>query len=198
MKSAGHVLSLSLFFFFFFFDQILNKPFHARARTAHMTQDIRLYINSPGGSVTAGMGIYDAMQLCRADVSTVCFGLAASMGAMLLCSGAPGKRYAMPNARIMIHQPLGGAQGTAIDMEIQAREILYHKANLNTIMSYHSGQSYRQIEIDTDRDFFMSPLEAKEYGLIDGVIGGDDAGLKLKGSTKKYASDCHCDTFCLV
>ena len=150
------------------------------------TSDIRLYINSPGGSVTAGMGIYDAMQLCRADVSTVCFGLAASMGAMLLCSGAAGKRYAMPNARIMIHQPLGGGQGTTTDMEIQAREILYHKANLNTIMSYHTGQSYMTIEEDTDRDFFMSPLEAKEYGLIDGVIGGDDAGLKLKGSTKKF------------
>ena len=150
------------------------------------TSDIRLYINSPGGSVTAGMGIYDAMQLCRADVSTVCFGLAASMGAMLLCSGAAGKRYAMPNARIMIHQPLGGAQGTTTDMEIQAREILYHKANLNTIMSYHTGQSYMAIEEDTDRDFFMSPLEAKEYGLIDGVVGGDDAGLKLKGSTKKF------------
>merc|ERR1711988_1334867 len=95
-------------------------------------KDIRFYINSPGGSVTAGMGIYDAMQLCRADVSTVCFGLAASMGALLLCSGTAGKRYAMPNARIMIHQPLGGGQGTATEMEIQAREIMYHKANLNT------------------------------------------------------------------
>ena len=106
-------------------------------------QDIKLFINSPGGSVTAGMGIYDAMQMCRADVSTVCMGLAASMGAFLLTSGARGKRLSMPNARIMIHQPLGGASGQAVDIEIQAKEIMYHKANLNRLMAFHTGQDVK-------------------------------------------------------
>jgi ATP-dependent Clp endopeptidase proteolytic subunit ClpP len=133
-------------------------------------QDIKLFINSPGGSVTAGMGIYDAMQMCRADVSTVCMGLAASMGAFLLTSGARGKRLSMPNARIMIHQPLGGASGQAVDIEIQAKEIMYHKANLNRLMAFHTGQDVKQIDEDTDRDRYMSPLEAKNYGIIDEMV----------------------------
>lgn len=145
------------------------------------TKDIRLFINSPGGSVTAGMGIYDAMQMCRCDVSTVCFGLAASMGAFILCGGTKGKRFSMPNARIMIHQPLGGASGQAVDIEIQAREIMYHKANLNRIMSYHSGQPVEQVDEDTDRDRYMSPIEAKRYGLIDEVIGGETATMVVEG-----------------
>ncbi|WP_448380075.1 ATP-dependent Clp protease proteolytic subunit [Gloeomargarita sp.] len=134
------------------------------------TQDIKLFINSPGGSVTAGMAIYDAMQQVRADVSTICFGLAASMGAFLLAAGAPGKRFSMPNSRIMIHQPLGGAQGQAIDIEIQAREILYHKRRLNELLAQHTGQPFERIEADTDRDFFMSAAEARDYGLIDHVL----------------------------
>lgn len=149
-------------------------------------KDIKLFINSPGGSVTAGMGIYDAMQMCRADVSTVCMGLAASMGAFLLTSGAKGKRLSMPNARIMIHQPLGGASGQAVDIEIQAKEIMFHKANLNRLMAFHTGQDVKQIDEDTDRDRYMSPLEAKNYGIIDEIIGGDDAGLKIEGQPKDY------------
>ena len=146
------------------------------------TKEIKLFINSPGGSVTAGMGIYDAMQFCQAPVSTVCLGLAASMGAFLLASGEKGRRMSMPNARIMIHQPLGGAQGSAVDIEIQAKEIMHHKANLNRLMAFHTGQDVKQIDEDTDRDRYMSPLEAKQYGVIDIVIGGDDAGLKIDGS----------------
>uniref|UniRef100_A0A7S0XD71 ATP-dependent Clp protease proteolytic subunit n=1 Tax=Mantoniella antarctica TaxID=81844 RepID=A0A7S0XD71_9CHLO len=149
-------------------------------------KDIKLFINSPGGSVTAGMGIYDAMQMCRADVSTVCMGLAASMGAFLLTSGAKGKRLSMPNARIMIHQPLGGASGAAVDIEIQAKEIMYHKANLNRLMAFHTGQDVKQIDEDTDRDRYMSPLESKNYGIIDEIIGGDDAGLKIDGQPKEF------------
>ena len=133
-------------------------------------KDIQLYINSPGGSVTAGMAMYDTMQQIRPDVVTICFGLAASMGAFLLTAGAPGKRMALPNSRIMIHQPLGGAQGQAIDIEIQAREILYHKRTLNQLLAHHTGQSLEKIEADTERDFFMSATEAKDYGLIDQVI----------------------------
>ena len=132
------------------------------------------------------MGIYDAMQMCRADVSTVCMGLAASMGAFLLTSGARGKRLSMPNARIMIHQPLGGASGQAVDIEIQAKEIMYHKANLNRLMAFHTGQDVKQIDEDTDRDRYMSPLEAKNYGIIDEIIGGDDAGLKIEGDPQQY------------
>lgn len=149
-------------------------------------KDIKLFINSPGGSVTAGMGIYDAMQMCRADVQTYCFGLAASMGAFLLGAGAKGKRYSMPNARIMIHQPLGGASGQAVDIEIQAREIMYHKANLNRIMSEYTGQPIEQIEEDTDRDRYMSPLEACSYGIIDNIIGGEEAVFKIEASTRKF------------
>lgn len=149
-------------------------------------KDIKLFINSPGGSVTAGMGIYDAMQMCRADVSTVCMGLAASMGAFLLTAGSRGKRLSMPNARIMIHQPLGGASGQAVDIEIQAQEIMFHKANLNRLMAFHTDQDVKQIDEDTDRDRYMSPLEAKNYGIIDEIIGGDDAGLKIEGEPKEY------------
>jgi ATP-dependent Clp protease, protease subunit len=133
-------------------------------------KDIQLYINSPGGSVYAGMAIYDTIQQIRPDVVTICFGLAASMGAFLLTSGTAGKRMSLPDSRIMIHQPLGGAQGQAIDIEIQAREILYIKGELNQLMSKHTGQTLERIEADTERDFFMSAEEAKNYGLIDQVI----------------------------
>ncbi|RZM82486.1 ATP-dependent Clp endopeptidase proteolytic subunit ClpP [Leptolyngbya iicbica LK] len=133
-------------------------------------KDVQIYINSPGGSVTAGMAIYDTMQQIRPDVVTICFGLAASMGAFLLCGGAPGKRLSLPSARIMIHQPLGGAQGQAVDIEIQAKEILYHKQRLNELIAHHSGQPIERIETDTERDFYMSAEEAKNYGLIDQVL----------------------------
>jgi len=133
-------------------------------------KDIQLYINSPGGSIYAGMAIYDTMQQVRPDVATICFGLAASMGAFLLAGGAQGKRMSLPSSRIMIHQPLGGAQGQAVDIEIQAREILYLKRNLNELLAYHTGQPLEKIEVDTERDFFLSAEEAKSYGLIDQVI----------------------------
>jgi len=133
-------------------------------------KDIQLYINSPGGSVTAGMAIYDTMQQVRCNVSTICYGLAASMGAFLLTAGTHGKRMSLPSSRIMIHQPLGGAQGQAVDIEIQAKEILYHKRTLNELLSHHTGQPFEKLEADTERDFFMSAAEAKEYGLIDQVI----------------------------
>lgn len=134
------------------------------------TREIYLYINSPGGVVTAGMAIYDTMQYIKSKVSTICLGQAASMGAVLLAAGEKGRRYALPNARIMIHQPLGGAQGQATDIEIQAREILRMKKELNEILVHHTGQTYEKIQKDTDRDFFMSSKEAAEYGLIDEVI----------------------------
>ncbi|KAG6524570.1 ATP-dependent Clp protease proteolytic subunit 5, chloroplastic-like [Zingiber officinale] len=134
------------------------------------TKDIVMYINSPGGSVTAGMAIFDTMRHVRPDVSTVCVGLAASMGAFLLSAGTKGKRYSLPNARIMIHQPLGGAQGSQTDIEVQTNEMLHHKANLSGYLASHTGQSLEKIYQDTDRDYFMSAKEAKEYGLIDGVI----------------------------
>ena len=133
-------------------------------------RDITLYINSPGGSVTAGMAVYDAMNQIRCDVCTVCVGFAASMGAFLLSSGTKGKRYALPNARIMIHQPSGGAQGMASDIEVAAREILRIKETINKILAANTGQPLDKIERDSDRDFFMSAEEAKAYGLIDGVI----------------------------
>jgi len=132
-------------------------------------QDVPLYINSPGGSVTAGLAIYDTMQFIRCDVLTMCVGHAASMGALLLAAGAPGKRFALPNARIMIHQPSGGSQGVASDIEIQAREILRMRTQLNEILSSHTGQSIEQIAKDTDRDRWMTPDEAASYGLIDTV-----------------------------
>lgn len=133
-------------------------------------KDIQIYINSPGGSVTAGLAIYDTMQQVAPDVVTICYGLAASMGAFLLSGGTRGKRLALPNARIMIHQPLGGAQGQAVDIEIQAREILYLKDTLNSLMAEHTGQPLEKIAEDTDRDYFLSPSEAVEYGLIDRVV----------------------------
>ncbi|MFM7731860.1 MAG: ATP-dependent Clp protease proteolytic subunit, partial [Cyanobium sp.] len=133
-------------------------------------KDIQIYINSPGGSVTAGLAIYDTMQQVSPDVVTICYGLAASMGAFLLSGGTRGKRLALPNARIMIHQPLGGAQGQAVDIEIQAREILYLKDTLNGLMAEHTGQPLEKIAEDTDRDYFLSPPEAVEYGLIDRVV----------------------------
>jgi ATP-dependent Clp protease protease subunit len=133
-------------------------------------RDIFLYINSPGGSVTAGMAIYDTMNQIRSDVCTVCVGIAASMGAFLLSSGTKSKRYALPNARIMIHQPSGGAQGVASDIEVAARELLRTKDTINKILATHTGQPLEKIQRDSDRDFFMSAEEAKAYGLIDGVI----------------------------
>ncbi|MFZ8913424.1 MAG: ATP-dependent Clp endopeptidase proteolytic subunit ClpP [Pseudomonadales bacterium] len=132
-------------------------------------KDVHLYINSPGGSVTAGLAIYDTMQFIRCDVLTMCVGHAASMGALLLAAGAPGKRFALPNARIMIHQPSGGSQGVASDIEIQAREILRMRTQLNEILATHTGQSIEQIAKDTDRDRWMTPDEAASYGLIDTV-----------------------------
>jgi ATP-dependent Clp protease protease subunit len=142
-------------------------------------KDISLYVNSPGGSVTSGFAIYDTMQYVKPQVSTICLGQAASMGAFLLAGGAAGKRYAVPNARIMIHQPLGGFQGQATDIEIQAKEILRIKARLNEILAKHTRQPIERIEKDTDRDYFMGAGEAKEYGIIDDVI------VHKKASEKK-------------
>ena len=136
-------------------------------------KDIQIYINSPGGSVTAGLAIYDTMQQILPDVVTICFGVAASMGAFLLSGGAKGKRLALPNSRIMIHQPLGGAQGQAVEIEIQAKEILYLKKTLNSLLADHTGQSLEKIMEDTERDYFLSPAEAVDYGLIDKVIKND-------------------------
>ncbi len=133
-------------------------------------KDIHLYINSPGGSVTAGMSIYDTMQFIKPDVSTMCIGQACSMGAFLLNAGAKGKRFCLPNSRVMIHQPSGGAQGQASDIHIQAQEILKIRARLNELMAFHSGQPIEKIEVDTERDNFMSAHQAKEYGLVDAVI----------------------------
>ncbi|MGQ8874779.1 ATP-dependent Clp endopeptidase proteolytic subunit ClpP [Paenibacillus amylolyticus] len=133
-------------------------------------KDIHLYINSPGGSITAGMAIYDTMQFIKPDVSTICVGMAASMGAFLLNAGAKGKRFALPNSEIMIHQPLGGAQGQASDIEIRARRILKMRDTLNRIISERTGQPLERIEKDTDRDYFMSAAEAADYGIIDKVI----------------------------
>ena len=133
-------------------------------------KDIHMYINSPGGSVSAGLAIYDTMQYIKCDVSTICIGMAASMGAFLLCAGEKGKRYALPNSRVMIHQPLGGARGQASDIEIHAREILFIKERLNHLMAEHSGQDFEKVARDTDRDNFMTAEQAKEYGLVDQVL----------------------------
>jgi len=133
-------------------------------------KDIMLYINSPGGMVTAGMAIYDTMQYVRPDVATFCMGQAASMGAFLLAAGAKGKRYSLPHSRILIHQPLGGFSGQATDVDIHAREILRTRDNLNQLLVKHTGQAMERIKNDTERDYFMSPVEAKEYGIIDEVI----------------------------
>jgi ATP-dependent Clp protease protease subunit len=133
-------------------------------------KDIHFYINSPGGSVTAGLGIYDMMQYVKPDVQTYCIGMAASMGAFLLAAGTKGKRHALPNSRIMIHQPLGGYQGQASDVEIHAKEMLSIKDRMNRLLAHHTGQSLERIDRDTDRDNFMTPAQAKEYGMIDHII----------------------------
>jgi ATP-dependent Clp protease protease subunit len=143
-------------------------------------RDVFFYINSPGGSVTAGLAIYDTMQYVRPQISTVCVGQAASMGAVLLAAGAKAKRFALPHARIMIHQPLGGFQGQATDIDIQAREILRMREELNNILTKHSGQSLKKIEKDTDRDMFMTGRQAQEYGLIDEVITNRPEGAIKK------------------
>ena len=139
------------------------------------TKDVSVYINSPGGSVTAGLAIYDTMQFLKCDVVTYCIGQAASMGAVLLTAGSKGKRHALPGARIMIHQPWGGAQGTASDIHIQAQEILRLKEHLNGILAKHTGKSVKEVAKDTDRDFFMSAEEAVKYGLVDDVLGASPA-----------------------
>ena len=140
-------------------------------------KDIHMYINSPGGVITAGMSIYDTMRFIKPDVSTMCLGQAASMGAFLLSAGAKGKRYALPNARVMIHQPSGGAQGQASDIEIQAREILYLREKLNRLMAEHTGQEIGKIERDVERDYFMNAEAAKEYGLIDHILAKRGASV---------------------
>jgi ATP-dependent Clp protease protease subunit len=137
-------------------------------------KDINFYINSPGGVVTSGLAVYDTMQYIKPDVTTVCIGQAASMGALLLTAGAAGKRYSLPNSRILIHQPMGGFQGQASDIEIQAREILRMKETLNEILVKHTGKNLKQIQKDTDRDYFMSGIEARDYGIIDHVITNRD------------------------
>ena len=145
-------------------------------------KDIHLYINSPGGSVTAGLAIYDTMQFLTCDVNTYCIGQAASMGAVLLCAGKRGKRYALPNANIMIHQVLGGAEGAASDVEIRVKHMLRLKHRLNSIIAHHTGKTVEQVEKDTDRDYFMSPEEAKAYGLVDEVVQSrkEIPGLDIK------------------
>jgi len=148
-------------------------------------KDINFYINSPGGVVTAGMAIYDTMQYIKPDIATVCIGQAASMGALLLAAGTKGKRYSLPNSRIMVHQPMGGFQGQASDIAIQAKEILRMKDTLNLILAHHTGRDLEQIKADTDRDFFMSGNEAKEYGLIDHVIRSRDDLDELEKSEGK-------------
>ncbi len=135
-------------------------------------KDIQLYINSPGGSITAGMSIYDTMQFVKPDVSTMCLGQAASMGAVLLAGGAQGKRFGLPNSRFMIHQPMGGFQGQATDIDIHAREILHARQRLNDILSYHTGQPLERIKADTERDYFMGAQEAVDYGALDSVLAG--------------------------
>ncbi|KAL1569246.1 ATP-dependent Clp protease proteolytic subunit 4 [Salvia divinorum] len=156
------------------------------------TKDIRLFINSAGGSLSATMAIFDVVRLVRADVSTIALGISASTASIILGGGTKGKRFAMPNTRIMIHQPLGGASGQAIDVEIQAREVMHNKKNVTTIISEFTGRSYEQVEKDIDRDRYMSPIEAVEYGIIDGVIDGDSiiplepVPDKVKSSTFDY------------
>ena len=143
-------------------------------------KDINFYVNSPGGIVTAGLAVYDTMQYIKPDIATVCIGQAASMGALLLAAGTRGKRYSLPNSRILIHQPMGGFQGQASDIEIQAKEILRMKDTLNNILVNHTGKDLKQIQADTDRDFFMTGAEAKEYGIVDHVIINRDDFDKIK------------------
>ena len=146
-------------------------------------RDINLYINSPGGVITAGMAIYDTMRLIRPNVSTICVGMAASMATVLLCSGEAGKRYALPNSTIHMHQPLGGSQGQASDIEIAAREIIRQQDKMRQIISLHTGQTYEKVAKDTDRDYYLNSEEAKEYGLIDDVLG--ETGLPSSGKKNK-------------
>jgi len=138
-------------------------------------KDINLYINTPGGVISSGLAIYDTMQLIRPDVSTICIGMAASMGTVLLCAGAPGKRYALPNATVHMHQPMGGAQGQATDIEIAAREIIRMQDKIRTILANHTGQTYEKVAQDTDRDFYLSAEQAKDYGLVDEILAGKQA-----------------------
>lgn len=152
-------------------------------------KDIQIYVNSPGGSISAGLAIYDTMQYVRPDVVTTCMGLAASMGAVLLTAGSAGKRFALPNSRIMIHQPLGGFQGQASDIEIRAKEILKMKERLYEIISHHSGQSIEKIEKDSDRDYFMSADEAKKYGIIDQVYSSQKQEDKTDGKKEESKDD---------
>ena len=147
-------------------------------------KDINFYVNSPGGIVTAGLAVYDTMQYIKPDIATVCIGQAASMGALLLTAGTKGKRYSLPNSRILIHQPMGGFQGQASDIEIQAKEILRMRETLNQILMHHTGKDLSQIQNDTDRDFFMSGMEAKEYGIIDHVIKNRDDLNKIEKTEK--------------
>jgi len=147
-------------------------------------KDINFYVNSPGGIVTAGLAVYDTMQYIKPDIATVCIGQAASMGALLLTAGTKGKRYSLPNSRILIHQPMGGFQGQASDIEIQAKEILRMKETLNQILVLHTGKTLSQIQNDTDRDFFMTGMEAKEYGIIDHVIKNRDDLTKIEKAEK--------------
>ena len=148
-------------------------------------KDINFYINSPGGVVTSGLAVYDTMQYIKSDVTTVCIGQAASMGALLLTAGAEGKRYSLPNSRILIHQPMGGFQGQASDIEIQAKEILRMKKTLNEILVRHTGKNMKQIQKDTDRDYFLSGDEAKQYGIIDHVITNRDDLDKIEDTEAK-------------
>ncbi len=152
-------------------------------QTEDPDKDIHLYINSPGGLVSSGLAIYDTMQYVKPDIATYCLGQAASMGALLLAAGTKGKRFALPHSRIMIHQPMGGFYGQATDVEIHAREILKMKRTLNEILSNHTGQPYEKVEADTERDFFMSAQEAKEYGIVDEVI------VSIKGTEFKGGND---------
>jgi len=145
-----------------------------------VNKDINVYVNTPGGAITAGLAMYDTMQFVKCDIATYCIGQAASLGALLLCAGTKGKRFALPNSRIMIHQPWGGVQGTAEDISIQTKEILRLRSKVNEILSSHTGKSLNKIKEDTDRDFFMSAQEAKEYGILDEVL----ANPKRKGSKK--------------
>jgi ATP-dependent Clp protease protease subunit len=152
-------------------------------------KDINFYVNSPGGLVTAGLAVYDTMQYIKPDIATVCIGQAASMGAVLLAAGTHGKRYSLPNSRILIHQPMGGFQGQASDIEIQAKEILRMKERLNQILMKHTGKRMEDIQKDTDRDFFMSGEEAKNYGIVDHVIANRDDLDHLEESESEYAKE---------
>jgi ATP-dependent Clp protease protease subunit len=153
-------------------DQVANSVIAQLLLLDHedSKKDIKLYLNTPGGSVTAGLAIYDTMQYVKAPVSTICVGMAASMGAVLLAAGQKGKRFALPNSEILLHQVMGGAEGQAVEIEITAKHIIQIKDKINQILAKHTGQNLKQIEKDTDRDFYLSPLEAKEYGLVDEII----------------------------